>query len=194
MQLAKRLRCAGVTGALASLILFGAGCAGTTTVATSTTFRSPAVLYDYPITYVQTVPDLTFYPRTYYRGSYAYLVNGRWYYQTRGRWVVFREEPRELYRYRVYEYNRLEPPRRVRGAEYGTVPQPRPRYYDRSQPVPQSRERFRQAPAPSPRSVPTQRRTRQPAPRPQSVPMDRRTRQPAPPPPRTPGPTRRYER
>jgi hypothetical protein len=128
MELAKTLRYAGSTGALAAFALFGAGCAETATVAPSPTVAPPAVVYDYPVTYVQTVPDLTYYPRTYYRGSYAYLVNGRWYYQTRGRWVVFREEPHELYSYRVYQHDRLEPPRRVRGAEYGTVPQSRPRH------------------------------------------------------------------
>lgn len=126
MELAKTLRDVGVAGALVASTLFGAGCAGTTTPsAASTPVRSTPVVYDYPVTYVQAVPDLTYYPRTFYRGSYAYLVNGRWYYQTHGRWVVFKEEPRELYRYRVYEYSRLEPPRRVRGAEYGTVPQSR---------------------------------------------------------------------
>lgn len=126
MELAKTLRDAGVVGALVASTLFCAGCAGTTTpAAANTPVRSTPVVYDYAVTYVQAVPDLTYYPRTYYRGSYAYLVNGRWYYQTRGRWVVFKEEPRELYRFRVYEYSRLEPPRRVRGAEYGAVPQTR---------------------------------------------------------------------
>lgn len=40
------------------------------------------------------------YPRTYYRGSYAYLVGDKWYYPTDRGWMVFREEPRELSRYR----------------------------------------------------------------------------------------------
>jgi hypothetical protein len=181
MERAKTLRDVAVAGALAMFALFGTGCAGTTTVAATTTYPAgTAVVYDYPVTYVETVPDFQYYPRTYYHGSYAYLVNGRWYYQTRGRWVVFREEPRELYRYRVYDYGRLEPPRRVRGAEYGTVPQSRPRYYERAEPVPQSRDHYYEEPGP--------------APAPRSVPQQRRTRQPAPPPPSAPPPSRPYER
>jgi hypothetical protein len=172
MELAKTPRYARVAGALAAFVLFALGCAGTTPVAATTTYPTPAVVYDYPVTYVETVPDLQYYPRTYYRGDYAYLVNGRWYYQTRGRWVVFREEPRELYRYRVYEYDRLEPPQRVRGAEYGTVPQSRPRYDEPAQPVPEPRDRYHEAPAPAPapQSVPTQRGTPQPAPPPSTPP------------------------
>ncbi len=181
MEHAKTLRDVAVAVALATLALFATGCAGSTTVAATTTYPAgTAVVYDYPVTYVETVPDFRYYPRTYYHGSYAYLVNGRWYYQTRGRWVVFREEPRELYRYRVYDYDRLERPRRVRGAEYGTVPQSRPRYYERAQPVPQSRDPYYyEAPPPAraPQSAPQQRRTRQPAPAPGA-----------------PAPSRHYER
>jgi hypothetical protein len=124
MRQAKTLRNVAVAGGLATFALSEMGCAGTTTVAATTSYPATTPLvYDCPVTYVAAVPDFQYYPRTYYRGSYAYLVNGRWYYQNRGQWVVFREEPRELYRYRVYDYDRLEAPRRVRGAEYGTVPQ-----------------------------------------------------------------------
>jgi hypothetical protein len=57
---------------------------------------------DYPAEYVDTVPPrIEYYPRTYYRGNPAYLVDGRWYYRTHDRWVVFREEPSELRAYRV---------------------------------------------------------------------------------------------
>jgi hypothetical protein len=181
MEHAKTLRDVAVAGALAMFALFGMGCAGTTTVAATTTYPAgTAVVYDYPVTYVETVPDFQYYPRTYYRGSYAYLVNGRWYYQNSGRWVVFREEPRELYRDRVYDYDRLEAPRRVRGAEYGTVPQSRPRYYERAQPAPRSPDPYYEAPPPAPRSTPQQQRTRQPAP-PPTQPSD-------------PAPSRHYER
>jgi hypothetical protein len=57
---------------------------------------------DYPAEYVESVPPrIEYYPQTYYRGSPAYLVEGRWYYRTRDRWAVFREEPVELRDYRV---------------------------------------------------------------------------------------------
>lgn len=60
------------------------------------------LVYDYPVTYVETVPArIEYYPSTYYRGRPAYLVDGRWYYRNRDRWVVFREEPVELREYRV---------------------------------------------------------------------------------------------
>jgi len=46
--------------------------------------------------------DVTRYPRVPYAGSFAYLIDGRWYYQSADAgWVVFREEPRELSRRRV---------------------------------------------------------------------------------------------
>lgn len=73
------------------------------------------VVYDQPVTYVEAPPErLETYPRTYYRGQPAYLVDGRWYYHSDRRWVVFREEPRELYQYRV----RSGPPR-YRDVPYG---------------------------------------------------------------------------
>ena len=57
---------------------------------------------DYPAEYVASVPPrIEYYPRTYYRGNPAYLVEGRWYYRTHDRWVVFREEPSELHEYRM---------------------------------------------------------------------------------------------
>ncbi len=169
MELAKTLRDAGVAGALAARVrLFAVSCAGTTTTITTTTVAGEhagrRVRLPGHATSRQSRPQVL--PAYLLSSSYAYLVNGRWYYETRGRWVVFREEPRELYRYRVYEYSRLEPPRRVRGAEYGTVPQPRPRYYERAQPVPPSSDRYPEAPEPAtaPQPVPTQRRVRQPSP------------------------------
>jgi hypothetical protein len=57
---------------------------------------------DYPAEYVESVPPrIEYYPQAYYRGSPAYLVDGRWYYRNHDRWAVFREEPRELRDYRV---------------------------------------------------------------------------------------------
>lgn len=39
-------------------------------------------------------------PRVLYGGDWARLVEGRWYYPTKGGWVVFLEEPIELHRER----------------------------------------------------------------------------------------------
>jgi hypothetical protein len=59
------------------------------------------VVYDQPVVYVERAPArIRHYPRYYYRGRPAYLVKSRWYYDTPRGWVVFREEPRELRRFR----------------------------------------------------------------------------------------------
>jgi hypothetical protein len=61
-----------------------------------------ALVADYPAEYVETVPPrIEYYPSVVYRGSPAYLVEGRWYYRTHDRWVVFRDEPVELRNYRA---------------------------------------------------------------------------------------------
>jgi hypothetical protein len=60
------------------------------------------LVYDYPVVTVETAPArVETYPRTYYHGQPAYLVDGRWYYRSGPRWVYFREEPVELRDYRV---------------------------------------------------------------------------------------------
>lgn len=61
------------------------------------------VVYGEPVTVVERAPArIESYPRYVYRGRPAYLVDGRWYYHdNRDRWVVFRDEPRELRDYRV---------------------------------------------------------------------------------------------
>ncbi len=65
---------------------------------------------DYPVVEVDAVPvEIVTYPHVIYAGSDAYLVGDRWYYRSRGRWVVFQREPRELAAYRV-EYARRAPP------------------------------------------------------------------------------------
>jgi hypothetical protein len=46
-------------------------------------------------------PDMSLYPRVAYAGGYAYLVGNRWYYPHGNRWLVLRQEPPELYRYRT---------------------------------------------------------------------------------------------
>lgn len=46
-------------------------------------------------------PDMSLYPRVAYAGGYAYLVGNRWYYPYGNRWLVLRQEPPELFRYRT---------------------------------------------------------------------------------------------
>src|SRR5829696_6819063 len=84
-----------LAGCAVLVCLGGAACVGTTRA-------QGTLVYGYPAVYVESVPAYTVYqPRVYYRGRYAYLVDGRWYYPGDRGWVVFREEPRELQRYRV---------------------------------------------------------------------------------------------
>lgn len=45
--------------------------------------------------------DYDAYPHTYYDGHMVYLVQNRWIYRDRGRWVAYREEPDELRRHRL---------------------------------------------------------------------------------------------
>lgn len=42
------------------------------------------------------------YPHTYYEGSEVYYIDGRWYRDDGHRWVYYRREPAELYRYRAH--------------------------------------------------------------------------------------------
>jgi hypothetical protein len=103
---------------LCSLLLASAplGCAG------STQLRA-GVVYDYPVYYLDAPPaSIWRYPRAYYHGRPAYLVEGRWYYSSPRGWAVFRREPRELRDYREnrsalrYE-DRYRSPRRDRPTE-----------------------------------------------------------------------------
>jgi len=86
---------------LRSLGLVGALALGGCTI----TSRTPTVDFvaGYRADVVATVPaTIERYPHTRYGDSEAYLVDGRWYYRApEGRWLVFREEPRELQRYRT---------------------------------------------------------------------------------------------
>lgn len=59
------------------------------------------VVSGYPAVRAEIVPvEIAAHPRVYFRGTYAYLVDGQWYYPTNRGWVVFEEEPPELRRYR----------------------------------------------------------------------------------------------
>jgi len=90
------------------------------------------LVYGYPVYPVAAAPvEVATYPRVYYGGSYAYLVEDRWYYQSPRGWVVFREEPRELYRYRTalppdHRARRVPPPQARPSAPHE---QPRRYYY-----------------------------------------------------------------
>ena len=117
--------------AIALAVMGSGACSGTTTA-------QGTLVYDHQATYVETLPPHTIYqPRVYYRGRYAYLVDNRWYYPSDRGWVVFRDEPRELARYRMnyldtrrhefqyrsspeYRYRRNAPEYRYRSSEYGT--------------------------------------------------------------------------
>jgi len=122
------------------------------------------LVYDYPAVYVDPPPAHVYYePRVYYRGRYAYLVDDRWYYPTDRGWVVFREEPRELQRYRVsrspgrdYRYRGVPeqrrhdtPDYRYRAPEYGAPVPPPARYRTPATPTPGPA--LPAAPTPSPR-------------------------------------------
>ena len=81
----------------AAAIIGSAGCAATVTAEPV----HARVLYSYPVVEVETVPVRIYEsPRVTYHGRPAYLVGTRWYYSSGGRWVYFREEPRELRHYR----------------------------------------------------------------------------------------------
>ena len=104
---------------LFSLALGTVGCVARATTAT-------AVVVDEPVVEVATVPVLIeSYPRHYYRGTYVYLVDGRWYYRASGRWVAYRSEPQALASGRVSYETKL-------GRHY----RPRP---DLASPEPRSR-------------------------------------------------------
>ena len=84
-----------------SLWALGLGLALATVLPGCVAHAEGALVADYPAEYVETVPPrIEYYPSVVYRGSPAYLVEGRWYYRTHDRWVVFRDEPVELRDYR----------------------------------------------------------------------------------------------
>lgn len=66
--------------------------------------------------------DIGRYPHIWYEDRWVYLVDGRWYAPTPRGWVILRDEPRELGRYR--EYYEPGPPRRYEP----TPPRERGRY------------------------------------------------------------------
>ena len=92
----------------AAAIIGSAGCAATVTAEPV----HARVLYSYPVVEVETVPVRIYEsPRVTYHGRPAYLVGTRWYYSSGGRWVYFREEPRELRHFREHRVYARTPPR-----------------------------------------------------------------------------------
>jgi hypothetical protein len=78
-----------------------AGVTGCTATVTARPARA-AVLYDYPVVYVDDAPSGIYdRPSAYYHGRPAYLVGTRWYYPSESGWVYFRDEPVELRRART---------------------------------------------------------------------------------------------
>jgi hypothetical protein len=70
---------------------------------------APVVYEEEPTVYVSSVPvDIESRPRVYYRGSYAYYVDGYWYTPSPRGWVYYRSEPRALVTHRV-EFERRYP-------------------------------------------------------------------------------------
>ncbi|WP_281333570.1 hypothetical protein [Polyangium sp. 6x1] len=58
-------------------------------------------VYGYTVVDAGGVPyDIYNYPSYYWNGNYAYLVGSSWYYPYGGSWVVFEDEPWDLYQYR----------------------------------------------------------------------------------------------
>lgn len=72
--------------------------------------------------YVEPPGDLSAYPHVWYDGRWVYLVQGAWYAPTTQGWIILRDEPRELGRYRTYY--EPGPPRRYQP----TLPRERGRY------------------------------------------------------------------
>lgn len=126
--------------ALAAVALFGAtGCAaevrgGAYYRAPAVTYYQEPVAYEEPVTYVAAAPvvNIESYPRVYYRGSYTYYVDGRWYYPSARGWAYYRSEPRALVTNRV-EFQRRYPAGTVYSAPrerrvYEAAPAPRREY------------------------------------------------------------------
>ncbi|XYH98590.1 hypothetical protein ACMHYB_02170 [Sorangium sp. So ce1128] len=95
-----------VLAALVALALLGAtGCAAevhTRAAAPATVTYQEVAVYEEPVVHVAAAPVyIETYPRVYYRGTYVYYVDGRWYYPSRHGWVYYRDEPRALVHYRV---------------------------------------------------------------------------------------------
>ncbi|WP_437873492.1 hypothetical protein ACMHYB_45060 [Sorangium sp. So ce1128] len=99
---------------LALALLGGTGCVAevhtrTVTPAPATVTYQEFAVVEEPVVHIAAAPvHVETYPRVYYRGTYVYYVDGRWYYPAHHGWVYYREEPRALVHYRV-EFERRRP-------------------------------------------------------------------------------------
>jgi hypothetical protein len=106
-----------VRGVFFALCLAGAfslslGCSATVTAGV------PRVA-GHDVVAAQAVPvGIERYPRVVYRGEWAYLVDGLWYYPTASGWVIFQDEPPELAQYRM-RYERTPGVQRAPDVQYG---------------------------------------------------------------------------
>jgi len=101
-------------GALGLLGLASSGCTGT--------YAAVPSMYGYSVVSASNVPmGIYDYPSYYWNGGYAYLVNNSWYYPTEAGWVVFQQEPYDLYRYRRQYYTRY-PQYDLNPSSYGGYP------------------------------------------------------------------------
>lgn len=106
----------GVLATLAALSALGAaGCEATFTPGPVTASWGASAVWSAEVPY-----DIASYPHVWYEDRWVYLVDGVWYAPTVQGWVILREEPRELRRYRTYyepdRPRRYEPtPPRERG-------------------------------------------------------------------------------
>jgi hypothetical protein len=111
----------GIVVALTSLVSFSAlgaaGCEATFSPGPASTSWEIGAIW------ATDVPeDITLYPHVWYQGRWIYLVDGLWYAPTSRGWIVLREEPPDLSRYRRY----YEPDASRRYAP--TAPRERGRY------------------------------------------------------------------
>lgn len=118
MDLARAPLFARIAGALT--VALAAGLAAPGVAGCAADVYTPTV-GGYSTIYVDDAPpNIALYPHVWYGGGYAYLVGNTWYYPSRNRWVVLKQEPPELYRYRARYVERVPP------AEYGPVYRPLP--------------------------------------------------------------------
>lgn len=77
------------------------------------------ITYSEPVIEAEVVPyEVETYPTYAYGGVTWYLVDGRWYSRRGDAWVIYRDEPTELRRYRVGYYSSHPVRRPPRYVEY----------------------------------------------------------------------------
>ncbi|HTU59091.1 MAG TPA: hypothetical protein VMF89_11670 [Polyangiales bacterium] len=90
------------------------------------------------------------YPAYTYDGANVYFIDGRWYRHDHGRWVYYRREPSELYRYRTRGHYVVAPPARGRAYRQSNVysaPPARPARAYRAPPARRDDRSYRAPPA-----------------------------------------------